>query len=143
MKRLLYIFSLISVISCTSVQKDYSEFDRVPLQSEITGIQPMTGIVLWHTNDKCVTEPDKLQLEFAYLLYSDVCKEKGVYDWSSLDSLLNAVAARGHQLVIRYRYTYVGQPCAVPEYIKAWPGYEEPIGKSEGRDTGFPDWRCE
>ena len=69
MKRLLYIFSLISVISCSSVQKDYSEFDRVPLQSEITGIQPMTGIVLWHTNDKCVTEPDKLQLEFAYLLY--------------------------------------------------------------------------
>ncbi len=144
MKKLLFVLSLIILVSCNSSQKnDYSDFNRVPLQSEITGIQPMTGIVLWHTNDKCVTEPDKLQLEFAYLLYSDVCKERGVYDWSSLDSLLNAVAVRGHQLVIRYRYTYVGQPCAVPEYIKAWPGYEETIGKSEGRDTGFPDWRCE
>jgi hypothetical protein len=31
----------------------------------------------------------------------------------------------------------------VPDYIKAWPGYEETVAKSEGRDTYFPDWRCE
>ena len=117
--------------------------DRVPLQSKIQNIQPMTGIVLWNNNAKSVTDKDKLQLEFAYLLYSDVCKEKDVYDWSSLDALLEKVAARGHQMVIRYRYTYVGQQCAVPDYIKAWPGYEETVGKSEGRDTYFPDWRCE
>ena len=116
---------------------------RVPLQSEIQNIQPMTGIVLWSNNALCETEKDKLQLEFAYLLYSDICKEKDVYDWSSMDALLEEVASRGHQLVMRYRYTYVGQQCAVPDYIKAWPGYEETVGKSEGRDTCFPDWRCE
>ena len=116
---------------------------RVPLQSEIQNIQPMTGIVLWSNNALCETEKDKLQLEFAYLLYSDICKEKDVYDWSSMDALLEEVASRGHQLVMRYRYTYVGQQCAVPDYIKEWPGYEETVGKSEGRDTCFPDWRCE
>ena len=45
---------------------------RVPLQSEIQNIQPMTGIVLWSNNALCETEKDKLQLEFAYLLYSDI-----------------------------------------------------------------------
>ena len=142
------ILSCLFVLSCTTADKqqydgEYAHLDRVPLQSKIQNIQPMTGIVLWNNNAKSVTDKDKLQLEFAYLLYSDVCKEKDVYDWSSLDALLEKVAARGHQMVIRYRYTYVGQQCAVPDYIKAWPGYEETVGKSEGRDTYFPDWRCE
>ena len=140
--------TLLAVIDCASGsgqlgEADFADFDRVPLQSAVTGVQPMTGITLWTNNEKSLTEKDKFQLEFAYLLYSDVCKEKDVYDWSSLDNLLEEVASRGHQLVLRYRYTYVGQVCAVPDYIKAWPGYEETVGKSEGRDTGFPDWRCE
>ena len=140
--------TLLAVIGCASGsgqlgEADFADFDRVPLQSAVTGVQPMTGITLWTNNEKSLTEKDKFQLEFAYLLYSDVCKEKDVYDWSSLDNLLEEVASRGHQLVLRYRYTYVGQVCAVPDYIKAWPGYEETVGKSEGRDTGFPDWRCE
>lgn len=77
------------------------------------------------------------------MLYNDVCKEKDVFDWTPMDKLLEKVASRGHQLVVRFRYAYVGQQCAVPDYIKAWPGYEETVGKSEGRDTYFPDWRCE
>lgn len=147
MKNLFYTLTLLFVIGCASAEQQgeeaFADFDRIPLKSEITGVQPMTGITLWTNNEKSMTEKDKFQLEFAYLLYSDVCKEKDVYDWSSLDNLLAEVAARGHQLVLRYRYTYVGQTCAVPDYIKAWPGYEETVGKSEGRDTGFPDWRCE
>ena len=139
--------SMIAAAGCTPAAQqeegEYGHLTRIPLQSKVKNIQPMTGIVLWHNNSKCVTDKDKLQLEFAYLLYSDVCKEKGVYDWSSMDQLLEKVASRGHQLVMRYRYTYVGQECAVPAYIKEWPGYEETIGLSEGRETGFPDWRCE
>lgn len=147
MKNLFYTLILLFVIGCASAEQQgeeaFADFHRIPLKSEITGVQPMTGITLWTNNEKSLTEKDMFQLEFAYLLYSDVCKEKDVYDWSSLDNLLAEVAARGHQLVLRYRYTYVGQTCAVPDYIKAWPGYEETVGKSEGRDTGFPDWRCE
>jgi hypothetical protein len=45
--------------------------------------------------------------------------------------------------VVRFRYTYPGYSCAVPDYIKSWPGYEATNSKSEGRKTEFPDWRCE
>lgn len=106
-------------------------------------MQPLTGIVLWNTNGRSLTAKDKIQLEYSYMLYNDVCKEQGVYDWTPMDKLLEQVASRGHQAIVRFRYSYVGQQCAVPDYIKAWPGYEEMSGKSEGRTTYFPDWRCE
>ena len=144
MKHLLYILSLFAAICCTPAgeqEVDYSTFERVLLQSEIKNVQPMTGIVLWNTHGSVRT--DKIQLEYSYMLYNEVCKEKDVYDWTPMDRLLEQVASRGHQLVVRFRYTYVGQQCAVPDYIKEWPGYEETAGKSEGRTTYFPDWRCE
>lgn len=121
----------------------YNDYARVALKSEITGVQPMTGIVLWTDNSRSESMKDCIQLEFAYMLYNEVCKEQGVYDWTPMDNLLDEVASRGHQLVVRFRYTYVGKKCAVPDYIKEWPGYEETVGKSEGRNTYFPDWRCE
>ena len=145
MKKIFTLIAIMAAAACTPSGKDqeYADFDRVPLQSKVENVQPMTGIVLWTTNGRCVTGKDKIQLEFAYMLYNDVCKGKDVYDWTPMDKLLEQVAARGHQLVVRFRYTYVGQQCSVPDYIKAWPGYEETVGKSEGRDTYFPDWRCE
>ena len=124
-------------------KKDYSDFERVPLKSEIQNVQPMTGIVLWNTHSKIKSVKDNIQLEYSYMLYNDVCKAKDVFDWTPMDRLLEQVASRGHQLVVRFRYSYVGQKCSVPDYIKEWPGYEETVGKSEGRTTYFPDWRCE
>ena len=114
---------------------------RVSLQSAITHVQPMTGIVLWNTSGS--NKKEYVQLEFSYMLYNAVCKEKDVYDWSPMDKLLKEVASCGHQAVVRFRYTYPGYACAVPDYIKSWPGYEATNAKSEGRNTEFPDWRCE
>ena len=68
MKHLLYILSLLAAICCTPAGEqsgtgsgsnpefDYTSFERVPLQSKIRNIQPMTGVVLWHNNSKCATE---------------------------------------------------------------------------------------
>ena len=117
---------------------------RVPFQSEITHVQPMTGIVLWTTSGS--TKREYVQLEYSYMLYNDVCKEKDVYDWSPMDKLLEKVAARGHQAVVRFRYTYPGYASAVPDYIKNLEGYEGRWAKADGRskpDTEYPDWRCE
>ena len=153
MKKILYIAALFAAFACTPTQNgennneteqpeaSYTDFERVPLKSEIKNVQPMTGIVLWNTHSKVNT--DNIQLEYSYMLYNDVCKEQGVYDWTPMDKLLEQAASRGHQVVVRFRYTYVGKSCAVPDYIKAWPGYEETSGTSEGRTTYFPDWRCE
>ena len=157
MKRFFLTLSLIAVLSgCIPAGRPTPEPDDVPepvdlseledytrvnLSSKITGVQPMTGIVLWNTSSSNKT--DAVQLEFSYMLYNDVCKKKDVYDWSPVEKLLKEVASRGHQAVIRFRYVYPGYSAAVPDYIKSWPGYEATNGKSEGRRTEFPDWRCE
>ena len=117
---------------------------RVPFQSSITHVQPMTGIVLWNTSGS--VKKEYVQLEFSYMLYNDVCKEKDVYDWTPMDKLLEQVAARGHQAVVRFRYTYPGYASAVPDYIKKIDGYEAIWARADGRsreDTEYPDWRCE
>ena len=147
--RKLFLLLALGLGSCSCGDKpapepgtDPAEYGtRVPLQSAITHVQPMTGIVLWNTSGS--NKKDYVQLEFSYMLYNDVCKEKDVFDWTPMDKLLKEVAARGHQAVVRFRYTYPGYSCAVPDYIKSWPGYEATNSKSEGRKTEFPDWRCE
>lgn len=153
MKKLWIPLMLVLACACTPKQTqdvepdnqeeaapDLTGFTMVSLKSSVTKVQPMTGIVTWSDSHY---KTDDIQLEFSYMLYNDVCKEKDVYDWTPMDNLLADVASRGHQVVVRFRYTYVGKSCAVPDYIKNWPGYEETKGKSEGRTTYFPDWRCE
>lgn len=121
------------------IPPEWAGYSRVALSSQIQEVQPMTGIVLWTTNDK--RDTDAIRLEYSYMLYNEVCKGPGEYDWTIVDSLLSAVAARHHQAVIRFRYVYVGQECSAPDYIKQLPDYQETVGLSEGRRTCFPDWR--
>ena len=154
MRILLQLLAILALVSCgekhTPVEPDPdpvvdpSEPQRVSLQASVTGVQPMTGIVLW-TTSSAITK-DYVQLEYSYMLYNDVCKEKDVYDWSPVEKLLNDVSARGHQAVLRFRYTYPGYASAVPDYIKQIEGYEAKWAKADGRsrpDTEYPDWRCE
>ena len=117
-------------------------YDRVALQSALTHVQPMTGIVIW--NESSNRTKSYVQLEFAYMLYSDVCKEKDVFDWTPMDRLLESVAAKGHQAVVRFRYVYPGiAGNAVPDYIKRMDGYEGITYKSEDGRCEYPDWRSE
>lgn len=110
----------------------------VPLQGRMTHVQPMTGIVMWEGSKNCDT--DAIQLEYSYMRYGDVVKLRGEYDWTPVERKLSASAGRKHQAVLRFWDTYPGRPTSVPEYIKALPDYKETLAKSEGRDTGFPDW---
>ena len=156
MRRLPIILSLI-LVSCACVEKPEPDDEgpdngglpaaeygtRVPLQSAVTKVQPMTGLVLW-TSSK--SKAEYVQLEYSYMLYNQVCKNQDEFNWDAMDKLLAEVAARGHQAVVRFRYTYPGYASAVPDYIKALPGYEATWAKADGRskpDTEYPDWRCE
>jgi hypothetical protein len=138
--------SLISVLSgvflaaaclCSHASAGGS-WHRVPFQSRITHLQPMTGIVMWEDSENSNT--DAIALEYSYLRYSDVVKAKGQYDWSVVERKLGSVASRRHQAVLRFYETWPGQQTTAPEYIKALPDYRETRAKSEGRDTSFPDW---
>jgi hypothetical protein len=111
---------------------------KLSLQSKVETVQPMTGIALWNSNPQADSAP--IQLEFSYLRYRDVVDEKGRYDWRSVDQLLDQIANRGHQAILRWHDTYVGKPTGVPEVIQRMDGYQETIGLSEGKKTRFPDW---
>lgn len=133
------VFTALKFSSSDTPSQD--NFKNLPLKSAITGVQPMTGIVLWESLNGKAT--DAIQLEYSYMRYNDVVKEKGVYDWTAVEKKLNSVAGRSHQAVMRFWDTYPGQQSSVPDYIKALPGYKNVVEKSEGRDTGFPDWTNE
>lgn len=113
-------------------------FQAVPLQSAITRVQPMTGIVFWEDSGRNKT--DAIQLEFSYMRYSDIVSQRGAYQWSAVEKKLNAISRRGHQAILRFYFTYPGKQTAVPAYIKALPDYQEAQGESENKPTGFPDW---
>ena len=108
------------------------------LQSEITRVQPMTGIVLWTDHDKVAT--DAISLEYRYCGYDEVVQPDGSYDYSKLDAILNQIAKRGHQAVLRFYFVYVGKKTTVPDFIRNRPDYKETVGKSEGQTTHFCDW---
>lgn len=126
------------IILLIAFQVVNAQFNDIELHSSITNVQPMTGIVLWTDNSS--TNTDAIQLEYSYMLYNSVVKQMDVYDWTVVENLLNDVAGRKHQAVLRFRYVYVGMQTAVPDYFRALSSYEETKGISEGQETWFPDW---
>lgn len=114
------------------------ELRPIPLAAKITNVQPMTGIVLWTSNENADSAP--IQLEFSYLAYDQIVGKQGEYDWTPVEQVLDAAASRKHQLILRWHDTYVGKPTGVPAYIKALANYRETVANSEKKRTGFPDW---
>src|ERR1700678_2519517 len=79
-------------------------FTPVALKSRIPRGQPMTGIVLWTTSEHKSTEA--VQLEYSYMKYGDVVTGRDQYDWGVMDRLLDDVASRKHQAIIRFYFVY-------------------------------------
>jgi len=148
---ILLLWCLISIAGKAQV------WQSVALKRQITHPQPMTGLVLWpeQAAKRNATYGKSIQLEFSYCLPCKVvkgCAEDGTieYDWSSFERLLNEVAARGHQLVARFRYEYPsgtdvdGQKgtTAVPDYIKQRNDYNETYNADPSGDgpTYYADW---
>lgn len=114
------------------------ESDTTALKSDITRVQPMTGIVLWHDHEQAAT--DAIAMEFRYCGYDEVVMADGTYDFGAIDRVLKEVAGRGHQAVLRFRFVYPGKRTTVPACIRSQPGYQETIANSEGKKTWFCDW---
>jgi hypothetical protein len=56
------------VAACLAIAAEVradEQFVSVPLQSRITHVQPMTGIVFWSTSQH--TRTDAIQLEYSYM----------------------------------------------------------------------------
>lgn len=115
-----------------------TKWRTIDWNSKVTHVQPMTGIVLWTTNERVNDSP--IQLEYSYMTYAQIVKADGSYDWGKLERLLEEVASRKHQLILRWHDTYVGQKTGIPVSITGLPNYQTTLGKSEKKPTEFPDW---
>ncbi len=119
---------------------------------------PLKGIVLWA--DQAREHPELRQvvsLEFAYVTPSSVVlgvEADGAirYDWTSFERILDDIASRGDQAIIRFRYEYPNGKTAeypgirgatgVPRHVKAMRGYRETFSPNPGGDgpTWYADW---
>jgi len=91
-----------------------------PLQSQVTRVQPLSGLAFWTDSEHAAI--DATQLEFFYLPYAALVPEKGKIDWKPLEQRLDAIGGRRHQAIVRFHDTYVGKPSGVPDYIRKLTG---------------------
>lgn len=56
-------------------------------------------------------------MEWFYLPVDAVVTGEGAYDWTAVESRLDAIAERGHQSVFRFYLDYPGQDSGVPDYL--------------------------
>ena len=143
-----------------------TDFREVSLHKNITELEPLKGIILWRTTPENTLNAyqSSIALEYSYCLPCEVVTgkigDKIQYNWSAFEALLNDIASRGHQAVIRFRYEYPGESgkitgvasctqnvagaTAVPLYIKNGDyGYEETYSENPNNDgnTYYADWR--
>lgn len=129
-----------------------STLTRVPMTSAIDHVQPMTGLVLWPSHGSINKYKDVIALEYSYCLPCRVVTGKVgdaiQYDWTYFENILDDIASRNHQAVIRFRYEYPGNKevdgqrgtTAVPQYIKDREDYHETYYKCEDGATYYADW---
>jgi len=134
---------LILLFGKAGAQTDrWDDFVDIQIDTLITQVQPMTGIVFWQGQYTDVAA-EATSLEFSYMLFNDVVDENAVYNWDVVEEKLDDIASRKHQAIFRFRYVYPGYETSVPDYIKALDDYNETEGLSEGKTTWFPDWTNE
>ncbi|HBE66532.1 MAG TPA: DUF4832 domain-containing protein [Planctomycetaceae bacterium] len=117
-----------------------SDLGEIRIRSQIDNVQPMTGIVLWADNPKVQQLNDSISLEYRYCGYNEVVKGDGEYDFSRIDAVLDDIASRNHQAILRFHFCYPGRTTTVPDFIRERADYQETIGQSEGKKTHFCDW---
>ena len=149
-----------SLLTASSFAADRS----VALNKEIETLEPMKGIVFWPDQAKSQKNlQGSISLEFSYCLPCAVVKgktnEKIDYDWSSFERMLDDIASRGHQAIVRFRIEYPNETIknapsctegvkgatAVPNYIKENKSYTETYSENPGGDgpTYYADWSNE
>lgn len=79
-----------------------------PVDNPLKGLVPYQG-------DRRGTFPHSM--EFNYLPYSALVKGYDEFDWEPLERMLNDIAGRGHQAVVRVYLEYPGKKGAIPGFL--------------------------
>lgn len=75
---------------------------------------PLKGLVPYATADHSRFPHS---MEFAYLSLAELVTARDTYDWKPLEALLNEIAGRGRQAVVRVYLEYPERKTGVPAYL--------------------------
>lgn len=137
--QILITIALLVLFAKIEGQTNRDDFVGIQIDTLITQVQPMTGIVFWQDQYTNLIK-ESISLEYNYMLFNDIVTDSGVYNWDAVEERLDDIASRKHQAIFRFRYVYPGYETSVPDYIKQLDDYNETEGLSEGKTTFFPDW---
>ena len=84
------------------------EYAPAPFDNPLKGLVPYSG-------DVRASFPHSL--EFNTLPYSELVKGYDDFDWQPLEALLDDIASRGHQAVLRIYLEYPGRTGVIPEFL--------------------------
>jgi hypothetical protein len=84
------------------------DYAPAPVDNPLKGLVPYQG-------DRRDRFPHSL--EFNYLPYASLVKGDDTFAWEPLERLLDDVASRGHQAIIRVYLEYPGKSGAIPEFL--------------------------
>lgn len=78
-----------------------------PVDNPLKGLVPYSGL----------HEEFPHSMEFSYLPVNSVVIGKNQYNWTAIEQLLDEIADRGHQAIIRFYLEYPKSPSGIPQYL--------------------------
>ncbi|QDV42023.1 hypothetical protein Enr13x_18660 [Stieleria neptunia] len=105
----IYLLALLGDRTTTHAQQ---AFDLKPADSPLDN--PLKGLVPYAR-----PYPDRFphSMEFSYLALSDLMLAEDAFDWRPLEKLLDDIASRGNQAVVRIYVEYPGKKRGIPKYL--------------------------
>ena len=89
--------------------------DRVPLAyAPAPPDNPLKGLVPYEADVRAYFPHS---MEFNYLSFSALMKGYDEFDWAPMERLLDGIASRGHQAVIRVYLEYPGKAGVIPAFL--------------------------
>ena len=109
MKHLLAVFAVFAFsFAAADDQRVELKYASSPVANPLKGLVP-------YASDTNVHFPHTM--EFNYLGFADLAKGYDQFDWNPLENLLNPIAGRGHQAVIRIYLEYPGKTNGIPKFL--------------------------
>jgi hypothetical protein len=104
----LAVFVLILATPAFAAERVSFEYAPAPIDNPLKGLVPYQG-------DFRTSFPHSL--EFSYLPYSALVKGYNEFDWNPLEKLLDDIASRRHQAVLRIFLEYPNKKGVIPDFL--------------------------
>ena len=102
-------------VTLAAAADDQITLDQISLKYAPAPLDnPLKGLVPYASHG---SDPFPHSMEYESLPLAPIQTGLNTFDWQSIDTLLNDVASRGHQVIIRVYLEFPGRPSGVPAFL--------------------------